>query len=961
MQTKDNAGFVEAVLPWIVAVVGAVLYLLTLNHWVTLASLPAVAKVASWDWWSLTLNAPLFFVLTFPVRYLPGAWQPVALNLFSALCAAGTLGLLAKSVSLLPQDRTRDQRTRERSEYSLLTIATAWIPPLLAALACGLQLTFWEHATAATGESLNALLFAYVIYCLLLYRLDEQESCLTRLALVYGLATTNNWAMIAYFPVFVVALIWIKGLRFFEYRFMLRMVGWGAAGLLLYLVLPLVELITGKNWLSFWQLLKLQWANQKAVMVVFPRYVLVLCGLTSLLPVLIMSVRWPSFAGDTSKLGGTITTLMFRMVHALFLAATIWVMFDPPFSPRLLGYGLPFLGFYYLSALAIGYFSGYFLLVFGTDSGKSWSQRPPMARLVSRALAGLVWVALLAVPAGLLYRNLPSIQVHNGPHLYQLARQVAQALPQRGAYVLSDNSMLVLLIEAALSREPIRPPHVLLDTTAMTYQSFHLNAARHYPGRWPLQLTGPAMPDPINQVALMQMMAELARTNDVYYLHPSFGYYFELLYPQAKGGVYKLAPYANEMVKVPVPTEPEMAANQAFWRQLQPSLSELPRIRRENEKDQNVSEAEFVAQFYSRAANFWGVELSRSGHTPEALSAFQLARDIYPDNLSARINLQFHQGRTGSRPPAVADDEAIGNLLKRYRTADALFRENGPIDDPKYGVMLGEIYVRNGLIRQAAQQFLRVLEFEPNNLEAKLAAANMYLRGQMPDRALEMVREVKGQAAQRPLNPTNAVEWIRLEAWCHFAQTNLENAATVLRQGQRQFPQDSTLAETLAQIYMMSGSLTNAYETLNAQLLRDPNNVKALLNQGALLIQMGHKLLEQKQTNTAVGYFQQSLPLLSRVVELQPDNPAAFFNRALGFLQSGQLDAAQRDYEKLLKFIPNYHSAYYGLGDIAFQRDDLPRAIANYELFLKHAPTNTVEIQLVQDRLATLKSRVGSR
>jgi tetratricopeptide (TPR) repeat protein len=961
MQTQDNASFVETVLPWLVAVAGAVLYLLTLNHWVTLASLPAVAKVAGWDWSSLTVNAPLFFVLTYPVRYLPGAWQPVALNLFSALCAAGALGLLAKSVCLLPQDRTRDQRTRERSEYSLLTIATAWIPPVLAALACGLQLTFWENATAATGESLNVLLFAYVIYCLLLYRLDEQESSLSRLAFVYGLAVTNNWAMIAFFPAFVVALIWLKGRRFFQYRFVLRMIGWGAAGLLLYLVLPLAELVSGTGSVSFWQLLKLQWASQKAVLVVFPRYVLLLCGLTSLLPVLIMSIRWPSFAGDTSKLGGVITTLMFRVVHGLFLVATIWVMFDPPFSPRLLGYGLPFLGFYYLSALAIGYFSGFFLLVFGTDPEKSWSQRPPIFRLISRALAGLVWVALPVVAVGLFHRNLPSIRIHNGPHLYQMARLVTQAIPKQGAYVLSDHFMLTLLAEAAWNREGTRPPHVLLDTSSMNYQSYHRNAARRYPGRWPLDLTGPAMPDPVNQVGLMQLVANLARTNEVYYLHPSFGYYFEYVYPRIRGGVYKLTPYPGETVNVPVPTEPEWQFNQVFWQQLKPALAELPRVRRDNDKDQNVSEAEFVAQFYSRAANYWGVELSRCGRKAEALAAFRLAQEIYPDNVSARINLTFHQSQAGNRSPTAANDEAVRNLLKRYRSLDALLRENGPIDDPQYGALLGETFVRNGLIRQAAQQFQRVLEFEPNNMEAKITVANLYLRGQMPDRALEMVQEEKAKAAQRPMNSTNALEWIRLEAWCHYAQTNLETAVGVLAQGQRQHPQDNTLGETLAQMYLMAGRLTNAYETLNAQLARDSNNVKALLNQGALVIQMGQKALEQKQTNAALNAFKQSVPLLSRVVALQPENPAAYFNRAIGLLQSGQLEAAQRDYEKLLKFIPNYYSAYYGLGDIAFQRKDARQAINNYELFLKYAPPNTIEIQLVKDRLATLKSRGASR
>ena len=60
-----------------------------------------------------------------------------------------------------------------------------------------------------------------------------------------------------------------------------------------------------------------------------------------------------------------LTSFMFHLIHAVFLVVCLWVAFDPPFSPRHLGLGLPFLTFYYLGALSVGYYCGYFLLVFG--------------------------------------------------------------------------------------------------------------------------------------------------------------------------------------------------------------------------------------------------------------------------------------------------------------------------------------------------------------------------------------------------------------------------------------------------------------------------------------------------------------------------------------------------------------------------------------------------------------------
>jgi len=60
-----------------------------------------------------------------------------------------------------------------------------------------------------------------------------------------------------------------------------------------------------------------------------------------------------------------LTSFLFHLVCAAFLIFCIWMAFDPPFSPRHLNLGTPLLTFYYLGALSIGYFSGYFLLVFG--------------------------------------------------------------------------------------------------------------------------------------------------------------------------------------------------------------------------------------------------------------------------------------------------------------------------------------------------------------------------------------------------------------------------------------------------------------------------------------------------------------------------------------------------------------------------------------------------------------------
>src|SRR6185436_18774595 len=131
----ERSDFVRRQLPWMIAGSALVFYIFTLGRSVSPAGLSELAKAAGWAWQPIFAK-PLHFVLTFPIRWLPAAWQVVGMNLFGATCAALALGLLARSVAILPHDRTRDQRFMERSDHSWLTIPSAWVPPVLAAMVC---------------------------------------------------------------------------------------------------------------------------------------------------------------------------------------------------------------------------------------------------------------------------------------------------------------------------------------------------------------------------------------------------------------------------------------------------------------------------------------------------------------------------------------------------------------------------------------------------------------------------------------------------------------------------------------------------------------------------------------------------------------------------------------------------------------------------------------------------------
>lgn len=1015
MQDKQQAqsSLVQSSLPWLVAAGALVIYLLTLNHWVTLSSLPYTAKVTGWD---LTppLQAPLFFLLTYPIHWLPLAWQPIALNVFAACCAALTLGVLARSVALLPHDRTHAQRQRERSEFSLLSIPSAWLPPLFAVLICGFQLTFWEHSIAATNESLDLLLFAFVIQCLLEFRISQAESWLKRFALIYGLGVTNNWAMIGFFPCFLIAVIWIKGTSLFELRLLGRMVGYGLIGLSLYLLLPLVWAMSDTG-VDFWQTFRVQIANQKAYLFDTPvlRNRVLVLSLTSLLPVFIIGIRWPTSFGDTSAAGAALTNVMFRVIHVAFLIACASVFFDQKFSPRGLvtsQFALPFLPFYYLGALSVGYFSGYILLVSGETKTKTWNRKSQGALLVEGVIAVAVWVAFIAVPAALVYKNLRSVRDNNSPVLRQLAELAAQSLPASGAVVLSDQPVDLLLLEAHLSHQGTPHKHVLVHSRSLAIPEYHRQLIKHFPQRWPNLLAGQPAGEAIDDATLQRWITDLGRSNELYYLHPSFGFYFEQYYPRPRGLSYQLVPYATNAVVPPPSGEAELASNLAFWKGLSGSLAALQDLAKRDSPD-----ARYAASFYSRALTDLGVVLQREKRLEEASARFTLASELNTNNIPALVNLDYNKTlRTGASRSAEFS-KAIEEKLGPLRNWEKALIENGPFDHPDFCYRLGEVFTQQNLYRQAALQFSRVIAFETNNTDARLALVNVYLQGQRPDKVLEEVARIREMKTPTPLPIEAELELNRLEAAAHFAKNDFVAAEKTLLAAQSKNPENSTVLDALVIFYNRTKDFTKALSTIDKELKVNPNNAQALINQATILyntkeyarsvesldrvlqldpknqrallykVFMGIDSKDYKKALTQVEHvleidpdnpeallyqgvihietktYQEAMEPLNRLLKREPSNPNALRNRAIATLNLGKLKQAKQDYELLLRQMPKSYVAYYGLGEIAYRRKKAADAIRYYELYLQFVPNEespelVAEKKKINERLKELKA-----
>jgi tetratricopeptide (TPR) repeat protein len=964
-RTDPRKNFVPRFLPWLLAAAMLAVYCFTLNRWVSLFNYIAVAKTSGWTWQPEVSN-PISFLVTYPFRWLPVAQIPIALNIFTAVCAALTLGLLARSVAILPHDRTDVQRKRERSDFSFLTIGSAWLPPVLAVAVCGLQLTFWENATNCTGEMPDLLLFAFVVWSLLEYRLDELEWRLFLAAFIYGAGMAENWAMVGFFPIFIATIIWTRKLGFFNLRFLVWMALCGLAGMLFYLLLPLIASASDKVPVTFWQALKANLSSQFFWVKLFflrPdfRQAVELISLASLLPVLMLSLRWKSSFGDRSHIGATLAGLMFHLIHGVFLAVCVWVAFDPPFSPRHLGFGLPFLTFYYLGALSAGYYGGYFLLVFrkepGSRSGRS--KRSPLQFLNRPAVGGIFLISILAA-AGLTVRNAPQIRSTNDDTFQKYISLADENLPRAGGILLSDDLRRLFLTQASLARQGRAKDFLLLDTHSLEIPAYHKFLHAEFPQKWPDTVTAAEQTNGVTPLHLIRLLAALAKTNELYYLHPSFGYYFEEFYLEPHGLVYKLKTLPQDTLLPPPPDKNQTAENEAFWsraeteafapieRAVAPpdpnapqSLAEKIFTRLHADREQNLN-AVVAGTFYSRSLDFWGVEQQRAGDLEKAAAHFDTAQKLNPDNVVAKINLQFNQKLRDGQTVPVDLSGVTSDQFGKYRNWDNALNESGPFDEPSFCFAQGLIFAnQSGLFRQSIALFERVHELAPDYLPASLHLAESYLVSRLPDRALDALREPLAQPEKFSLDAANSTQLNVLAAAAYFQKNDTARGTELLETEISLHPTNDDLLVTAAQAYMARGLFTNALAVINRKLESTPDDPTWLFSKGYVSIQL-------KDYDTAIS-------ALTRVLSIQTNNPQALFNRAIANLDSDRLDAARADYETLRQTFTNSFQVAYGLGEIAWRRHETNEAVENYKIYLANARTNTAEATNILQRLRELQ------
>jgi tetratricopeptide (TPR) repeat protein len=992
----------------LVGAAGLLVYLVTLNRWISFFNVGVVARVAGWTW-QPQVDHPLTWLVLLPSRLLPHSWIPFGLNVLAAICAALVLMLLARSVRLLPHDIAPlpDNRppagfpSAERKATQAAALAqsglltkNAWVPVLLAVLVCGLQISFWEHATSFTGEMLDLLVFAYVVRCLIEFRVSQEQSWLFRAVLIYGAGMANNWALIGSLPVFLAALLRVKGLGLiFDWRLLLRLSAWALAGLSLYLLLPLVQSLSSAPHTEFWEILRANLKSQKEGLIALRRPALRILALASLLPLGILSVRWKSHTlqkTDDSRLGVFLTKGMVHFVHLLFLLLSLWICLDPTFSPRKLDFGVPMLSYYYMSAIVAGYCAGYFLVFFSGGTR-------PRKRVVFAAS-----ILLCAVALSLIARNSGQIATTNGPALHEFARQLYSDLPAGKSVVLSDHPEQLILLRAELAARNGEKDVLPLDTRSLVSTQYQAFMASQFRTRWPspLPTNGPAMVGPIR---ILNLLSAFAAREQLVYLHPSYGRFCErfddsphglvhLLKAKARttreqaysndttasnrsdapgaitdlsaGTVAPLETHLHEEIPITNPTtlavdEPAVSANEQLWQhRWEQNLRLLAEHTRERtkapakgmdllcsnlrlEKERNSS-ATILGTIYSKALNCWGVQIQRLGQPPAARVWFQRALDLNPDNLAARINLLYNERcQQGDRRrfDSTEVQRQFRDVFSKYHNWLEVLHNNGLVDEPALLFKMARGLLAEQNNRQAVGELARCIELAPDWTEPRLWLALGYIDLRDFTNALAVTDGIK--AMPTPPQGIDLAQQIfcRTTALQSLGRTN--EAAADLETFISQQSEQAELLSATAELFAQNQRFQNTLTVLEPLLKRDPTNAKLLARKGWAEVQLSK--------------FVEAITTLSKAIAADPSDEEARLQRAIASMGAGQLEAAHADYQELLKTQSGHANALYGLGAIAWRKRDTNAAIDFYQQYLSRSNKESPQFRLASARLRQLK------
>jgi putative PEP-CTERM system TPR-repeat lipoprotein len=309
--------------------------------------------------------------------------------------------------------------------------------------------------------------------------------------------------------------------------------------------------------------------------------------------------------------------------------------------------------------------------------------------------------------------------------------------------------------------------------------------------------------------------------------------------------------------------------------------------------------------------------LQLGGHLDEAMAHLDKAKTLDPDLLTTYCNMarvyllkkdpehateQFNQALARSPHDVEANSGLAYILINAGKPNEAIEHLKLAADSKQLRpyLNLAELYIKQRMSDEALKVLDQCLTVYQNNVQALVMKTRLLAsKGDTP-KAMETIRLIE------PLDKKTALT----------EQLTIETAAQHWGEAEKVASNFIDLNPSSAESYLplvsvkeLQGDYPGASDVLQRALEKDKSNLPAQLSYGSLLIKMD-------KYNDAIEYF-------DRLIASNPSLAMAYTFRGLAHQQSGDVDAAAKDYETALGYQNTIPVALNNLAMIYADKPDM--------------------------------------
>lgn len=808
---------------------------------------------------------PLWSAISYFIARIPFGGIAVKLNIFSALC-----GFLSVWLMHLVVHGT----IRNIIDVHVIDPKRAVIASRLAGISSALFLAFcvpfWTVSNRAHMASFDVLIMLGLAWLFLHYINTGSRRLIFLFSLLYGLAVVEFATLIVLFPFFggyLLINLWKR--EEFEAKFVIKIVFAGMVGLLFYFVAAWFfagsEGCEMREYGGYFHVVWYMWTEQ---------YMLISRSLPRtgwLLVIIMTSIPWVTCLFVSNRALNSEKDWMYYLLHVVITGLAVGVMVNASFAPwPLLKTTRLLVTPYVLTASVFGYLVAYWYLL----PSSIWldSESPAIARLGEKLgpfLASLFIAGVCVTP----FMNHGYCTGRGAGAVNAYARSVLKCLSPEQTWIVTDGVIdRHLMIEARDSGRSLQVLNLRLGDN----EPYMRYIAKQFPN--------PRLKN-LARIGMFPMLQEWIETD------PNVNKSLTVLWPCDiwVGAGYSVVPDgmvfngALDVQKLDANTL--LASNRKAWNDIVPALKLFT-------TDISVGPiARHLLRGVSQGAVNLGCLMEDFGRTNDAFNLYYEAQEIYPDNISALLNMSAMvlRGYKTDKEQEIKNKMSVLFSRDFSKAMDVwtLSRTYGYVRTPEAFARLGLSWAYSGQPGAAVMGLKKAIDMLPSGKSAgaRQALADVYLVQEHDEDSSSLYNEL---LLENPASKRALLGMARVSARKH----DLKKALEYLKKAENAGVPKSVITMEMALFNLMFGNIAQARIGLEEVVDLKPEGVMGANIGRAWIMLMG------------IYLHQRDLAALQECVKRIEENKT--FSKGLVFIAKGHVGLVQNN---LLEARNNFNAA----------------------------------------------------